>query len=67
MMFIESNIEPESENIAIEDVQTPITSAPPEVKQIIEKVCKLEKSRLARKSKTAINDDILMIIKEVVQ
>ncbi|MBD2137349.1 hypothetical protein H6F32_07060 [Anabaena sp. FACHB-1237] len=66
-MLIESNIESESENIAIEDVQKPIMSAPPEVKQIIEKVCKLEKSRLARKSKAAINDDILMIIKEAVQ
>jgi uncharacterized protein (UPF0335 family) len=52
---------------SIEDVQAPITTAPPEVKQIIERVCRLEKSRLARKSKGAINDDILGIIKEAVQ
>jgi hypothetical protein len=51
----------------IEDIQEPITNAPPEVKQIIEKVCKLEKSRLDRKSKGHINDDILTIVKEAVQ
>ncbi len=51
----------------IDDVQEPITSAPPEVRQIIEKVWKLEKSRLDRKSKGHINDDILDIIKEAVQ
>ncbi|BAZ80544.1 MAG: hypothetical protein ACKO9I_05135 [Sphaerospermopsis kisseleviana] len=51
----------------IEDVQAPINTAPPEVKQIIERVCRLEKSRLARKSKGAINDDILGIIKEAVK
>ncbi|WP_177176176.1 hypothetical protein [Trichormus sp. NMC-1] len=51
----------------IEDVQEPITTAPPEVKQIIDKVCKLEKSRLDRKSKGHINDDILTIVKEAVQ
>ncbi|MBD2613792.1 MULTISPECIES: hypothetical protein [Nostoc] len=51
----------------IDDVQEPITSAPPEVRQIIERVWKLEKSRLDRKSKGHINDDILDIIKEAVQ
>ncbi|MDB9465006.1 hypothetical protein [Dolichospermum circinale] len=51
----------------IEDVQEPISSAPPEVKQIIEKVWRLEKSRLDRKSKGHINDDILAIVKEAVQ
>jgi uncharacterized protein (UPF0335 family) len=58
MMSVESNIE---------DVQEPINTAPLEVKQIIERVCRLEKSRLARKSKGAINDDILGIIKEAVK
>lgn len=56
-----------STELNLEDVQAPITSAPAEVKQIIERVCKLEKSRLARKSKGAINDDILAIVKEAVQ
>lgn len=51
----------------IDDVQEPITSAPAEVRQIIERVWKLEKSRLDRKSKGHINDDILDIIKEAVQ
>ncbi|MDF5710807.1 MAG: hypothetical protein RMY28_009125 [Nostoc sp. ChiSLP01] len=51
----------------IDDVQEPITNAPPEVRQIIERVWKLEKSRLDRKSKGHINDDILDIIKEAVQ
>jgi uncharacterized protein (UPF0335 family) len=51
----------------IDDVQEPITSAPPEVRQIIERVWKLEKSRLDRKSKGHINDDILDISKEAVQ
>jgi hypothetical protein len=51
----------------IEDVQEPINSAPPEVKQIIEKVWKLEKSRLDRKIKSHINEDILVIVKEAVQ
>lgn len=51
----------------VEDVQEPMITAPPEVKQIIEKVWKLEKSRLDRKSKGHINDDILAIVKEAVQ
>jgi uncharacterized protein (UPF0335 family) len=57
-MSLESNID---------DVQEPITTASPEVRQIIEKVWRLEKSRLDRKSKGHINDDILDIVKEAVQ
>jgi uncharacterized protein (UPF0335 family) len=56
-----------SEETNIDDVQEPITSAPPEVRQIIERVWKLEKGRLDRKSKGHINDDILDIVKEAVQ
>jgi uncharacterized protein (UPF0335 family) len=56
-----------SKEVSIADVQEPITSAPPEVKQIIERVWKLEKSRLDRKSKSHINDDILDIVKEEVR
>ncbi|BAZ41314.1 hypothetical protein NIES4101_72780 [Calothrix sp. NIES-4101] len=51
----------------IDDVQEPINNAPPEVKQIIERVWQLEKSRLDKKSFSHINDDILMIIKESVR
>ncbi len=48
-------------------VQEPITSAPPEVRQIIERVWQLEKSRLDKKSFGHINEDILRIVKEAVQ
>ncbi|MBD2303512.1 hypothetical protein H6G80_06860 [Nostoc sp. FACHB-87] len=51
----------------IDDVQEPITSASPEVRQIIERVWNLEKSRLDKKSNSPINDDILAIVKEAVQ
>lgn len=51
----------------LSDVQEPITTAAPEVRQIIERVCHLEKNRLDRKSQGHINDDIVRIIKEEVQ
>lgn len=49
------------------DVQEPILTAAPEIRQIIERVCQLEKNRLDRKSQGHINDDIVKIIKEEVQ
>lgn len=51
----------------IEDVQEPITSAPAEVRQIIERVWKLEKGRLDKKSNSHINEEILDIVKEEVR
>jgi len=51
----------------LSDVQEPITTAAPEVRQILERVCQLEKNRLDRKSQGHINDDIVKIIKEEVQ
>lgn len=51
----------------VNDVQEPITSASLEVRQIIERVCQVEKSRLDKKSLGHINDDILRIVKEAVQ
>lgn len=51
----------------IEDVQEPISSASPEVRQIIERVWKLEKSRLDKKINSHINEEILDIVKEEVQ
>ncbi|WP_017652015.1 hypothetical protein [Fortiea contorta] len=51
----------------IDDVQEPIISAPPEVKQIIERVWKLEKNRLDRKINSHINEEILDIVKEEVR
>jgi ribosomal protein L31E len=50
-----------------DNVQEPILTAPPEVRQIIERVCKLEKMRLDKKINSHINDDILRIVKEAVQ
>jgi hypothetical protein len=51
----------------IEYVQEPIINAPAQVKQIIERVWKLEKIRIDRKVKSHINDDILEIVKQVIQ
>ncbi|MGB6298111.1 MAG: hypothetical protein WBF90_18265 [Rivularia sp. (in: cyanobacteria)] len=51
----------------IDEVQEPITDASPEVRQIIEQVWHLEKSRLDKKSFGHINEDILAIVKEAVK
>ncbi|WP_181256704.1 hypothetical protein [Merismopedia glauca] len=51
----------------IDNVQEPIISATPEVRQIIERVWQIEKSRLDRKILSHINEDILKVIKEVIQ
>ena len=48
-------------------IQEPITSAPPQVREVIEQVLKLEKDKLYLKTPRNINDDILNIIKHVVQ
>ena len=48
-------------------IQEPITNASPEVRQVIEQVLKLEKDKLYLKTPRNINDDILNIIKQVVQ
>lgn len=51
----------------LNSIQEPITSAPTEVKQIIEQVLKLEKDKLYLKTPRNINEDVLNIIKQVVQ
>ncbi|GAB1543885.1 hypothetical protein NUACC21_65610 [Scytonema sp. NUACC21] len=56
-----------TKEINIDYVQEPITSATPEVRQIIERVWQLEKSRLDKKINSHINDDILAIVKEAVR
>lgn len=53
--------------LGMNDVQEPIDSASVEVREIIERVCQVEKSRLDKKSLGHINDDILKIVKEAVQ
>ncbi|MEG4572503.1 hypothetical protein QUA56_07350 [Microcoleus sp. N3A4] len=50
----------------LSDVQQPITSAPPEVRQIIERVLELEKDKLYMRAPRYISDDILKIIKEAI-
>lgn len=53
--------------LSMNDVQAPITLAPPEVRKIIERVLQAEKDKLYMKIPRNINDDILKIIKEEVQ
>ena len=48
----------------LSDVEEPITSASPEVRQIIERVLQAEKDRLYTKKSRGINDDILRITHE---
>jgi hypothetical protein len=54
-------------DVGLNNVQEPITSAPPEVRRIIERVLQAEKDKLYMKIPRNINDDILKIIKEEVQ
>ncbi len=56
-----------NEEVDVSQVQEPITSASPEIYQIIERILALEKSKLSLRSPRNINDDIVQIIKEVVQ
>lgn len=48
------------------EVNEPITSAPPEVRQIIDRVLQLEKEKMYQKNPRNIKDDILIIIKETI-
>ncbi len=48
-------------------VQQPITDAPLEVREIIKQVLQLEKDKLYLKTPRNINEDILNIIKQVIQ
>lgn len=51
----------------MDDVQEPITNAPPGVRKIIEQVLQVEKDKLYMRNPRNINDDILKIVKEEVQ
>jgi len=53
--------------LSVDSVQEPITSAPAEVRRIIERVLQAEKDKLYMKIPRNINDDILRIVKEEVQ
>lgn len=54
-------------DIHLDKITQPIVTASPEVRTIIERVLKLEKDKLSQKNLRYINDDILKIIKEIVQ
>ena len=56
-----------SEEINIEDVQEPINDSSPQVKEVIQRVLRLEKDKIYHKNLRNINEYILKIIKEVVQ
>jgi hypothetical protein len=56
-----------NQEVNVSKVQEPITAAPPEINEIIERVVHLEKSKLSLRSPRNINDDIIQIIKEVIQ
>ncbi|GBF82944.1 hypothetical protein [Aphanothece sacrum] len=51
----------------LDKIQEPITNAPPEIRQIIEEVLQLEQDKISVKSPRNINDDIVKIIKEIIQ
>ena len=54
-------------SVDLSEIQEPIANAPPLVKEIIERVLQTEKDKLYMKSPRNINDDVLKIIKEIVQ
>ncbi len=56
-----------NEDLNFDNVQEPIINAPAEIKEIIDRVLKVEKDKLYMRSPKNINDDILNIIKEVIQ
>ncbi len=55
------------DNIHSPAIEDPITSASLEVQEIIERVLQAERDKLSMKTPRNINDDILKIIKEVIQ
>lgn len=52
---------------SLDNIQEPILKASPEVKTIIQKVLKLEKDKIYLKTPRNITEDIVQIIKEVIQ
>ncbi len=54
-------------NSSLSNIQEPISSAAPEVKAIIQQVLKLEKDKIYLKTPRNIHEDILQIIKDVIQ
>jgi hypothetical protein len=51
----------------LDNIQEPILSASDDVRKIIDRVLKLERDKLYQRNPRNINDDVLTIIKEVIQ
>ena len=51
----------------LQTIQEPILNAPEDVRKIIDRVLKLERDKLYQRNPRNINDDVLTIIKEVIQ
>ncbi|BAG03513.1 hypothetical protein MiTe_03085 [Microcystis aeruginosa NIES-2520] len=51
----------------LQNIQEPILNAPEDVRKIIDRVLKLERDKLYQRNPRNINDDVLTIIKEVIQ
>ena len=51
----------------LQNIQEPILNAPEDVQKIIDRVLKLERDKLYQRNPRNINDDVLTIIKEVIQ
>ena len=52
---------------SLDNIQEPIASAPPEVKAIIQQVLQIEKDKIHLKNPRHINEDIVHIIKNIIQ
>jgi molybdenum cofactor biosynthesis enzyme MoaA len=55
-----------TQNPSQEDIEEPITSAPPEVEKIIREVIRLERANLAG-DRPRIRADVLKIVKDIVK
>ncbi|MFM7714546.1 MAG: hypothetical protein ACKO7A_18140 [Microcystis sp.] len=51
----------------LQNIQEPILNAPEDVRKIIDRVLKVERDKLYQRNPHNINDDVLTIIKEVIQ
>lgn len=65
-MSIRNVNEPMTQTPSQQDIEAPITTAPPEVEKIIRAVIQLEKENLAGE-KPRIRGDVLKIVKDNVQ
>lgn len=54
------------DNMPQDDIETPITSAPPEVEKIIREVIRIEKEHL-HADRPRVKADILQVIKDAVR